>query len=180
MSDKKEKVLESATMLFAKLGFEKTSMARICKEANVSKGLIYHHFESKEAILLEIFTSSTNKMIASNVSIETTLKPREELRELINTIFYQLENDKLFFQFNLNIMFQPSTKDLLETHIKERATIIFQSVKKIFDKISSKRSEILTYTFIAEIDGIALNYLSVFENYPLEEMKNELITKYTK
>ncbi|MQP23800.1 TetR family transcriptional regulator [Flavobacterium sp. LMO8] len=180
MSDKKEKVLETATKLFAELGFEKTSMALICKEAKVSKGLVYHHFESKESILIEIFTSSTHKIIESNVIVDETIEPKDELKQLINNVFYQLENDKLFFQFNLNIMFQPSTRSLLEEHIKERADILFKSVKRIFDKISIERSEIQAYTLLAEIDGITLNYLSVFEKYPLLKMKSELINKYTK
>ena len=180
MSDKKEKVLETATKLFAELGFEKTSMALICKEAKVSKGLVYHHFESKKSILIEIFTSSTHKMIESNVNINDTIEPKGELKQLINNVFYQLENDKLFFQFNLNIMFQPSTRSLLEAHIKERADILFKSIKRIFDKISLDRSEILTYTLLAEIDGIALNYLSVFDDYPLQMIKAELLNKYNK
>jgi AcrR family transcriptional regulator len=178
MSDKKEKVLETATKLFAELGFEKTSMALICKEAKVSKGLVYHHFKSKESILIEIFTASTHKMIESNVIIDRTIEPKDELKQLINNVFYQLQNDRLFFQFNLNIMFQPSTRSLLEVHIKERADILFKSVKRIFDKISLERSEIQTYTLLAEIDGIALNYLSVFDNYPIEMIKEELLNKY--
>lgn len=178
MSDKKKKVLETATRLFAELGFEKTSMALICEEARVSKGLVYHHFDSKEAILTEIFTSSTSKMIESSVIVDSTIEPKDELKQLINNIFYQLENDKLFFQFNLNIMFQPSTRSFLEIHIRDRADILFKSVKRVFDKISPERSEILTYVFLAEIDGIALSYLSVFENYPLEEIKEELLNKY--
>lgn len=180
MSSKKETVLETATKLFAELGFEKTSMALICKEAKVSKGLVYHHFESKESILVDIFTSSTYKMIESNVITEDTIEPKDELIQLINNVFYQLENDKLFFHFNLNIMFQPSTRSLLEVHIRERSDILFKSVKRIFDKISPDGSEIQTYIFLAEIDGIALNYLSVFDNYPLEMIKEKLINKYKK
>lgn len=178
MSDKKDNVIKVATELFAKIGFDKTSMAQICKEANVSKGLIYHHFESKEAILLEIFTASTNKMLEKNIANSYISNPVDELKQLINNVFYQLENDKLFFQFNLNILFQPSTKYLLEDQIRKRGAIIFTSTKAIFDKINPSSSEVLTYTFIAEIDGIALNYLSVFNEYPLKKMQEVLINKY--
>lgn len=41
-----------------------------------------------------------------------------------------------------------------------------------------EKSEILSYMLITEIDGIALNYLSVFDNYPLEKIKEELVNKY--
>jgi len=180
MITKKDRVLETAALLFAKFGFEKTSMTMICNEAKVSKGLVYHHFSSKESILVEIFTASTNKMIKVDRCNDPKDDPQKELTHLIHGVFSKLKNDRLFFQLNLNIMFQPSTRDLLAEHIKKRADLLFKTIKKLFDSISPNRSEIMTYTLIAEIDGIALNYLSVFDNYPLNEMKNELINKYCK
>ena len=98
--------------------------------------------------------------------------------DLIENIFFGLENNRQFFQMNLNIMFQPSTRKILEKQIKERAKQLFDSVIVLFDKTSRKKSEILSYVFISEIDGIALSYLSSFEEYPLKEMKEQLIQKY--
>ncbi len=178
MSDKKSKVLQVATKLFAENGFENTSMANICDEANVSKGLIYHHFKSKESILIEIFTNVTNQMIEMNSAPKSSQKPQRQLIHLIETIFSQLEHDKLFFQLNLNIMFQPITRQILKEQIEKRAALLFNSVKSIFDQISLKESTLLSYIFIAEIDGIALNYLSVFNEYPLDMIKEALVNKY--
>lgn len=178
MGTKKNKVIEVATILFAKNGFENTSMANICSEAKVSKGLVYHHFKSKESILIEIFTQVTEQMVEMNKGSKSSLKPNIQLQHLIETIFSQLAQDKHLFQFNLNIMFQPTTRKILSEQIEKRANILFKSVKQIFDEISLEESEILSYMFIAEIDGIALNYLSVFENYPLEKMKKVLLNKY--
>lgn len=178
MSEKKNKVIEVATMLFAKNGFENTSISHICIEAKVSKGLIYHHFESKESILIEIFTQVTDQMVEMNSQSKSSLNPNIQLQQLIETIFSQLKQDKLLFQFNLNIMFQPTTKKILSEQIKKRATILFNSVKNIFDQISLERSTILSYMFIAEIDGIALSYLSIFNDYPLDMVKEELLNKY--
>ena len=66
-------------------------------------------------------------------------KTDEKLLEIINAVFQQLEDNKLFLKLNLNIMFQPSTRKILETQIKERATQLFIAVKQIFDQIDSKR-----------------------------------------
>ena len=77
-------------------------------------------------------------------------------------------------------MFQPTTRKLLSEQIELRANILFNSVKRIFDLISLERSSVLSYIFIAEIDGVALNYLSVFKDYPLEMIKEELLNKYKK
>ncbi len=178
MKNKKDIILETATSLFATHGFEKTSVAAICENAQVSKGLVYHHFKSKDEILIAIYEQSTEEMV--NLSITDSKKrPSEKLMDIIEEVFSQLESNKQFYQFNLNIMFQPSTKTMLENQIKERATLLFNSVKSIFKKIDATNSDLLSYVFIAEIDGIALSYLSSFENYPLTEMKNQLLKKYT-
>jgi AcrR family transcriptional regulator len=177
MKTKKEIILEIAVNLFAEQGFEKTSVAQICENASVSKGLVYHHFKSKNEILIAIYEQSTQDMISLS-SDDSEKKPKEKLQEIINAIFLQLENNKLFFKLNLNIMFQPSTKKILEKQINQRATQLFTTVKDIFNEIDVDDSEILSYVFIAEIDGIALNYLSSFEHYPLEKMKNQLLKKY--
>ena len=177
MRSKKEHILEIATKLFSEKGFEKTSVATICEAANVSKGLVYHHFKSKDEILIAIFERSTKEMVGlSNQEIKKN--PRKKLIEIIEAVFYQLKTDKQLFKLNLNIMFQPSTRSILEKQIKKRATQLFNVVKDIFTEIDEQKSELLTYVFISEIDGIALNYLSSFEEYPMQEMKNQLIKKY--
>ena len=49
-----ERILEEASRLFLQKGFEKTSMQDIMDATGLSKGAIYHHFASKEDILLRI------------------------------------------------------------------------------------------------------------------------------
>ena len=46
------RILDSARRLFAEKGYEKTSIQDILNDlGDLSKGAIYHHFKSKEAIL---------------------------------------------------------------------------------------------------------------------------------
>ena len=77
-------------------------------------------------------------------------------------------------------MVQPRTRDLLNDLIKERSAFILNSVKQIFEQIDTDNAEINSYLFIAELDGIALNYLGIFDDYPLEQIKNQLIKKVYK
>ncbi len=46
-----EKILSASAELFLEKGFEKTSMQDVAAAAGISKGAIYHHFQSKEEIL---------------------------------------------------------------------------------------------------------------------------------
>ena len=47
-------ITESALALFSQKGYESTSVAEICAQAQVSKGAFYHHFKTKQALFLEL------------------------------------------------------------------------------------------------------------------------------
>ncbi|SPU24072.1 TetR family transcriptional regulator [Bifidobacterium bifidum] len=49
--DTERRILDSARRLFAEKGYEKTSIQDILDDLGLSKGGLYHHFKSKEAIL---------------------------------------------------------------------------------------------------------------------------------
>lgn len=49
-SDKRQRLINAAIEEFALVGFEKASTNKIVKRANVSKGLLYHYFKSKQEL----------------------------------------------------------------------------------------------------------------------------------
>ncbi len=54
----RERILDSATRLFAEHGFESASMPAIAKASGITAGAIYKHFESKGDLLLEVVKRS--------------------------------------------------------------------------------------------------------------------------
>ena len=48
------KIISSAIKLFSTQGFNAASVDDICKDAEISKGAFYHHFESKQALFLAL------------------------------------------------------------------------------------------------------------------------------
>tara|TARA_R110001592_G_scaffold55740_8_gene170403 strand:+ start:3614 stop:4156 length:543 start_codon:yes stop_codon:yes gene_type:complete len=177
--DKREELIGIATTLFSERGFENTPLSAVCEKANVSKGLISHHFKSKNGLLREIFMKTTELIIEMNRSDQSNKTPYEQLRTLLESFFTQLESDKMLFQFNLNMMVQPNTRAVLSDLIKERSDFILRSVQSIYNQIDPNTSLIMSHAFIAELDGIALNYLGVYDDFPLRQIKAHTITKYT-
>ncbi len=51
---KKEKILAAATELFAHQGFKETATSEIAKKAGVAQGTVFHHFQSKDNLLIAI------------------------------------------------------------------------------------------------------------------------------
>lgn len=50
----RERILTAATELFLSGSVERTSIADICKRAGVSNGSLFHHFDSKDDIAVEV------------------------------------------------------------------------------------------------------------------------------
>ena len=82
----REKILNTATQLFIQKGSEKTSMQDIAQTAGISKGAIYHHFKSKNEIVLAVMSSRQELM---EEEMKQWLKATENLtgREQLQTIF---------------------------------------------------------------------------------------------
>ena len=55
MSAVRDRVLDAAVDLFAKQGYDGTSVAQVIAKAGVAKGGFYHHFASKEELLYEVY-----------------------------------------------------------------------------------------------------------------------------
>jgi len=52
---RKDRILEAALEEFASKGYYKASTNTIVKEANVSKGLLFHYFQSKKELFITIY-----------------------------------------------------------------------------------------------------------------------------
>ena len=77
------RVLDTAIRMFAELGFEKTTMRGISKEANLGLGALYYYFPSKESIVIA-FYEKLNQEVAEQF---TEKRPAEAgLGELLRLL----------------------------------------------------------------------------------------------
>ncbi len=71
--DTKNTILNVSLSLFTQNGYDATSVAEICRQAQVSKGAFYHHFPSKQDLFLALMTSWLNEVSESfRASVESS------------------------------------------------------------------------------------------------------------
>lgn len=177
--DKRELILETSIELFTKNGFEKTPVSAICEQAGISKGLVFHYFKNKDVLLRELFIRTTEIIGDIGKDQEDISEPKQRLVALINAIFSSMIEHRKLYQFNLNVMLQPVTRAILVDLIEERASMLLETTEAIFSQLSKDESTVLSHLFIAEIDGVAMNYLFSYEHFPLERIRDKLIEKYS-
>ncbi len=104
----KERLLRVATRLFARNGFEGTSVQDIVDAAGVTKGAMYHYYGSKDDLLYEVYhqllTMQTTRL---NEIVKGSGTPEERLRAAaIDVVVSSLDNldDMIVFFRSLHML----------------------------------------------------------------------------
>lgn len=82
-----ERILDTAAQLFFQKGYDRTTLQDIIDATGLSKGAIYHHFASKEAILIAVADrmGEYNCAVLAEVRDRKGLTGAEKLREMFRT-----------------------------------------------------------------------------------------------
>ena len=74
----------AAAQIFRDRGFDATSVSDIARALGLTKAGLYHHFESKEALLFEIMSFGLDKVRDEVLTpVRGIRDPEERLRQLI-------------------------------------------------------------------------------------------------
>ncbi len=77
VEDRREQILDAAIRVFAQKGFTRATNKDIAREAGITPGLIYHYFESKEAVMKAIIESRSPLGMLRSLPPETLELPPE-------------------------------------------------------------------------------------------------------
>lgn len=83
------RILDAALRLFAERGFDGTSVQGIVEAAEVTKGALYHYFDSKDDLLYEIYHSLISRQLAElGEVLDRGLPPREAVRAVLTGLIH--------------------------------------------------------------------------------------------
>lgn len=154
----KNKIIEVATHLFLTKGYEATRISDIIKGLDgLTKGAVYHHFESKEDIFNAVVEQigRRNEQLFDEIKYDKTLKGKEKLEKVISLASGNGNMDQII-EMSPNLLESPK---LLATFMMELNTItipqyLLPMIKEGIEdgSISSKYS-----TELAEMIGVLLH-----------------------
>ena len=84
--EKRAALRKGAAVHFAERGFDRASMASVATACGVSKALIYHYYDSKEALLFDILDNHLGDLAQAVATMPDAACPEAHLRALIHTI----------------------------------------------------------------------------------------------
>jgi AcrR family transcriptional regulator len=99
----RQRLLGEATRLFAERGFESTSVQEIVTAAGVTKGAMYHYFDSKDDLLHEIYGRVLRLQTERLTQFADSPDPVTErlhgaAADVVRTTVENLDDSKIFFR----------------------------------------------------------------------------------
>ncbi|QNK63295.1 TetR/AcrR family transcriptional regulator [Pedobacter sp. PAMC26386] len=112
---KRVAVLNSTLALLKEHGFHGTPISLIAKHAGVAAGTIYHYFDSKETLILELYVHVKDQLVKAILVGDDPEKPFKDrfFNLLINQFNFYIENESALF-FLEQYMSSPFAKNYPE------------------------------------------------------------------
>lgn len=92
--DKRERIMKSAMKMFAKKGFYSTKVSEIARGAGVADGTTYLYFKSKDDILISLFETQMEPILAQvRQELATEASATQKLRRFARLHFEMVEKN---------------------------------------------------------------------------------------
>ncbi|MFH0761509.1 MAG: TetR/AcrR family transcriptional regulator [Bacteroidota bacterium] len=168
---RKDRIIETALELFASEGYHSVSISQIAVKAEMSKGLLYNYFPSKEELLNAILVLGLEKIHDILARIEDELDTPEELLMYIRGGFQTMKKEPEFYKLYFGLLFQPGISDHIKEKYQDFANHLNQDVACYFKSKGDPNPEEKAFLLEATIDAVGRHYLMSSESVDLDKME---------
>ena len=117
VEDRREHIIAAALRAFAQKGFARTTNKDIAREAGITPGLIYHYFESKEALFRAIIDGRSPLQVVRTPPPHLLDQPPEvALRHFIQQLLAIAEGEPFVVIAGPYVLLAPFTGALADRH----------------------------------------------------------------
>lgn len=106
MTEKQNRIMEAALDLFSKNGYASTSTRNIAKQASVSEGLIFRHYENKEVLLRALLVKGYENIQPMLYSILMESDSKSVIERVLDLPIELLETKSTYWRLIFSIKFQ--------------------------------------------------------------------------
>jgi len=158
-------ILDAAQRLFVANNYDDITMTAIAREANISKGAIYYHFNSKEDLFLQMMGRYFNGMqvLLQQAIDETVGGARERLTQLTTAYLEQPLEDQRVIQLvrrDANRFADGTRRTLIMTYQEalpnQIEAIIVAGIAD--DQITNGDARLMAWQFVANVEAYLSDY----------------------
>jgi TetR/AcrR family transcriptional repressor of bet genes len=174
---RRQMLIDATTRSIAKYGYPGTTIERICDEAGVSRGLINHHFGSKDELILQSYRKLCDEWTYyTKDMLDGTLEPEEALRAAIAMNF----NTAMFKQEYLSIWLGFWSVIPKSAELKRLDRALYKAdvnkIQTLFERLAAKRgskidARLQAIGLLGLMDGLWLQWSLDPKYFSVDEAK---------
>jgi len=173
----RKQIKDAAFSLFARKGFANTSVSAIAEDAGISKGLIYHYFQSKNEILKAIFDDLAS-IGEQAMDFPKDASPAECLEQILEMTFGFIREERETMRLLISLALQPDVMEEMKPSIREYNASQIETITDILSELGHENAKLEAFYLGAKLDGIALGYMTLDDQYPLTAIKQKILEEY--
>lgn len=174
-------ILKATRELFFTKGYHATSIDDVAKEAQISKGLLYHYFKGKEDLLAALVDTRIEDLLFVMNGAAAKKTPVEQILHIIEGGLEDVRRQPEAFLFELNLLTQPKLDPVAAKYsqklMDERAKQ-FEVQTEMFKNLGVANPRKRSLYFSCTLQGIILTFSSYPNSFPLDEIKAQVIEEF--
>jgi len=172
MTEKQISILHTALKLFSNKGFNAVSTSLIAKEAGVSEGLIFRHFQNKIGLLQAIMQMGKEKVDVMLEQIAQLVDPAQRVQAIMELPFHIEEEEYPFWRLVYALKWQDEYYD--DEMSKPTKEILVRALTEMkYADADAEANLIMSY-----VDGFATTVLLKRDSTDLTLLLETLRKKY--
>jgi AcrR family transcriptional regulator len=177
----REQILKTTLSLFCDKGYYPTSIEEIAKQAQISKGLLYHYFKSKADVLAALVDIRINDVLSVMNMAKAQPNPASQIRHIVEGALLDVQQKPDVFRFYLNLFSQPKLDPIVAEYsqkLMDEQSRQFEVQTGMFEKLGVENPRQRSLYFSATLQGIMLMFSTYPQNFPTDEMKAQVIAEF--
>jgi len=127
VDERRRQLLARATELFATHGYDELSMAKIAREAGVSKPLLYHYFPNKRELFEAVLGQAAEEHL-TRIRTDETLPPVEQLTAALTAFLAWIDDNKGAYEKLMRSAGIPEVRELIDRVREDTAQQILRGL----------------------------------------------------
>ena len=176
--EKKKLIMQVALELFANEGFHTTSISKIAKKAEISKGLMYNYFDSKDDLLKDVVLEGFSEIFKYFDTNKDGTLTKKEFIFFIEKSVEMVKNHVDFWKLYFSLMAQPAVLNVLGDEFMDFFDSYFKTLGEYFISQGFEDGYAEVRFFVAVLDGVVLHYILDPEHFPYDKVINRIMNIY--
>lgn len=186
-TETRERLMEAATSVFARSGFDRATVDEIVREAGFSKGAFYVHFESKEDLfwaMLKERIAQQQEMFRQAISHERSTE--ENVRTILSAVFGLVKADPLWSSIFMEFAAHAARNEEVRLRLakmyerwRELTVEVLEESRRAGRLREDADPKFMATVLIATVEGSVIQSLLAPETVRLEEIIDPLTRALT-